>query len=439
MPRESVKRKYGGTLTFFFCDLRDYTAFVEAHGDAVAAKLIAAYRTLVRSAVARAGGGEIRTEGDSFYVIFSTAAQALQCAIEVLNTAVRYTEEHPELPIRVGIGIHAGEPVAQEGEFVGSAVNVAARLASQAGPGELLVSEVVRGLLRTSGLAPMTERAGVTLKGISDTPRVYAVSWEQVPYVAKAMAEKPTRALRLRTVLTGWRLVAAALAALFLLGGATLAATLGRTPTSSGSLPSAASSRTGDVTLPPHGPLLFEATLNALGAQRLQIVAGNPALDLVRFLGDAIELQVSAGSWLSLSVLNLAPDDFVADYAVVPVSGQGSFALWFRGAQGRQVQVQVAPLTGELTIQVARSFEVSGVSERLFGPTSRIPATRDAERRLAVSARGRDLSVSFGGGEVARAIDPAPQGGGVGFLATASPDRSLVIRLTVLRIYGPQP
>jgi len=439
VPRESVRRKYGGTLTFFFCDLRDYTAFVEAHGDAVATKLIAAYRALVRSAVARAGGGEIRTEGDSFYVIFSTAAQALQCAIEVLNTAVQHTADHPELPIRVGIGIHAGEPVAHEGEFVGSAGNVASRLASQAGPGELLVSEVVRGLLRTSGLAPMNERTGVTLKGISDAPRVFAVAWQDVPYMANAPADGSTTAARLRAALTGRWLVAVVVAVFILVGGAAFAATVGRTSGLSGSQPSPAGSRPVDAALPPHGPLLFEASLNALGAQRLQVVAGDPVQDQVRFLGDAIELQVSAGSWLSLSVVNLAPDDFVVDYAVVPVSGQGSYALWFRGAQGRQLQVQVAPQTGELTVQVARSFQASGVSERLFGPTSRIPPTRDTERRLAVAARGRDLSVYFNGGEVAKASDPDPHGGGVGFVANAAQDRPLVVRLTALRIYGPQP
>jgi hypothetical protein len=185
--------------------------------------------------------------------------------------------------------------------------------------------------------------------------------------------------------------------------------------------------------------LLFEATLNALGAQRLQSVAGNPSLDLVRYLGDAIELQVSAGSWISLSVTGLAPDDLVADFAVIPISGQGSLALWMRGAQGRQVQVQLTPQTGELAVQVARSFEATSVSERLFGPASRVPTTRDAERRLAVSARGREVRVYFAGAEIASANDPTPQTGGVGVIAHAAPDRALVLRITVLRIYGPQP
>lgn len=117
------------TLSFLFADLRDYTAFVEARGDVAATALIAEYRRIVRAAVAETGGGEIKTEGDSFYVVFASARQALQCAVAILREADRHTREHATQPIRVGIGIHLGEPVPHEGQYVGSAVNVAARLA----------------------------------------------------------------------------------------------------------------------------------------------------------------------------------------------------------------------------------------------------------------------------------------------------------------------
>ena len=59
------------TRTFLFADLREYTTFVERHGDAAAATLIADYRRIVRTELARHEGGEIKTEGDSFYVVFT--------------------------------------------------------------------------------------------------------------------------------------------------------------------------------------------------------------------------------------------------------------------------------------------------------------------------------------------------------------------------------
>ncbi len=132
------------------------------------------------------GGGEVKTEGDSFYVVFPTAGTALACATAILQHAARATRENPSRPLRVGIGIHAGEPVPHEGQYVGSAVNLAARLASQAGAGEILVSETVRSLLRTAGAAPMTPREGVVLKGVGDPPRVYAVSWQDAVAPARA-------------------------------------------------------------------------------------------------------------------------------------------------------------------------------------------------------------------------------------------------------------
>ncbi len=167
-----------GTLSFLFADLRDYTAFVETHGDAAAAALIADYRRLVRAEVARTGGGEIKTEGDSFYVVFPSARQALQAGLGILRKAERRSRERPDRPFRIGVGIHAGEPVPHEGQYVGSAVNIAARLAQQAGPGELLVSDLVRGLLRTSGAPPMRQREGIVLKGIKEPLLVYEVKVE---------------------------------------------------------------------------------------------------------------------------------------------------------------------------------------------------------------------------------------------------------------------
>lgn len=162
------------TVTFLFADLRGFTHFVETHGDAAGAELVRDYRALMRSEVARAGGREMKTEGDSFLAEFSTAQQALTCAVGVLRQADRRDGGRPERHLSVGIGVHAGEPVRQEGDYIGSAVNVAARLGQAAAGGELLVSDVVRGLVRTSGLVTTDERKGLILKGIADPPIVYA-------------------------------------------------------------------------------------------------------------------------------------------------------------------------------------------------------------------------------------------------------------------------
>ncbi len=121
--------------TFLFADLRDYTRFAEEHGAAAAADLLGRYRSLVRDAVASFAGAEIKTEGDSFYVVFGSASAAIGCALAIVEGAVAASAQRSDAPIKVGIGIHAGETVEADGGFVGSPVNVAARLCSLAGPG----------------------------------------------------------------------------------------------------------------------------------------------------------------------------------------------------------------------------------------------------------------------------------------------------------------
>jgi class 3 adenylate cyclase len=406
------------TLTFLFADLRNFTPFVEEHGDADAAMVIEAYRRIVRHAVSRHEGAEIKTEGDSFYVVFKTARQAVDCAIAIMHAADAYTRANPELPISLGIGIHAGEPVPQEHQYVGSAVIIAARLGQGAVAGEILISDIVRGLLRTSGLPPLAERTGLVLKGVAEAPRVFAVDWATAAYVEGSRRSQ----LRLPALIG-----MAAFAFTIVVIVAALAA---------GSRPGPAATPLSSVALPSHGPVLFDATFTPSGATRLRIVQHRPNEDRVRWLGDAVEITAAVGSWVALEVEDLAPDDFIADLSAQPANGQGTFAFFFRGSEGRQLQFQVAPVTGEVAIQVVGGFE-PGASQRLFGPASRLPPTHDQALGVIMSAHGADLVADYGGREAARASDPAPHSGAVGFLVTASSDRPFTVRLTTLRIYGP--
>jgi class 3 adenylate cyclase len=164
------------TRGFLFADLRGYTAYVEAHGDEAAASLLDAYRRLVRDVVRRSGGAEIRTEGDSFYVVFPSASNAVRCGLAITAAAASATSSTPHRPIAVGVGIHAGETAETAEGYVGSAVNLAARICAQAAAGEVLVSDTVRGLTRTSGEAIFTARGRKRLKGIAEPIAVYAAT-----------------------------------------------------------------------------------------------------------------------------------------------------------------------------------------------------------------------------------------------------------------------
>jgi class 3 adenylate cyclase len=163
------------TRGFLFADLRGFTAFVEVHGDHAAMELLAAYRVLVRGVVARHEGAEIRTEGDSFYVVFPSASAAVRCGLEIVETA-RTQASGGGPALSIGVGVHAGETAESEHEgLVGSAVNIAARICSVAAPGELLVSDTVRALTRTLLQVRFVPRGTRRLKGVSEPILVYRV------------------------------------------------------------------------------------------------------------------------------------------------------------------------------------------------------------------------------------------------------------------------
>ena len=176
-PDRSAPIATGGarpaTRGFLFADLRDYTAFVERRGDHAAAALLERYRILVRHEVASFAGAEIRTEGDSFYVVFDSASAAVRCGLAII-AAAGATAADPD-PIHVGVGVHAGETVETGEGYVGAAVNIAARLCSQAKAGELIVSDTVRALTRTYLDVTFEPLGARRLKGLDEPMTIYRV------------------------------------------------------------------------------------------------------------------------------------------------------------------------------------------------------------------------------------------------------------------------
>jgi class 3 adenylate cyclase len=160
------------THGYLFADIRGYTAFVDRRGAAAAAALVDRFRVIVRAAVSDHQGAEIRTEGDSFYVVFPSASQAVACGLAIVGSAA--TESgHTDDPIPVGVGIHAGEAVPTSDGPIGTAVNIAARLCSMAAPGEVLVSDTVRSLTRSVGDAAFVAVGRRKVKGLDEPIAIY--------------------------------------------------------------------------------------------------------------------------------------------------------------------------------------------------------------------------------------------------------------------------
>jgi pimeloyl-ACP methyl ester carboxylesterase/class 3 adenylate cyclase len=153
--------------TVLFTDIVGSTAKAAELGDAGWRELVQAHHALVRRQLARFRGRELDTAGDGFFASFDGPARAIQCASAI-------TEGVRDLGLEIRAGLHTGECEQMDGKVGGIAVHIGARVAAEAGPGEVVVSSTVKDLVAGSGIA-FRERATVELKGVPGEWRLFAV------------------------------------------------------------------------------------------------------------------------------------------------------------------------------------------------------------------------------------------------------------------------
>ena len=161
--------------TVLFTDVEGSTALTERLGDARARELLRGHERMVREALKAHGGSEVKTMGDGFMASFSSATKALECAITVQRAFAQHNESAEE-PIMVRVGLNAGEPIAEDDDLFGTAVNLAARIAAKAEGGEILTSDTVRGLVAGKKFL-FSDRGETAMRGFEDPVRVYELRW----------------------------------------------------------------------------------------------------------------------------------------------------------------------------------------------------------------------------------------------------------------------
>jgi class 3 adenylate cyclase/pimeloyl-ACP methyl ester carboxylesterase len=153
--------------TVLFTDIVGSTAKAAALGDRAWADLVRQHHSLVRSQLDHFRGRELDTAGDGFFAAFDGPIRAIRCATTI-GTSVR------DLGLEVRAGLHTGECEVVGEKLSGLAVNIGARVAARAQPGEVLVTSTVKDLVAGSGL-DFEERGVVELKGVPGEWRLYAV------------------------------------------------------------------------------------------------------------------------------------------------------------------------------------------------------------------------------------------------------------------------
>jgi len=160
--------------TFLFVDIRGYTLFTVEHGDAEASRLVERFGILARKAFDAFHGEIIGKGGDELVAVFGSAREAIMAAVELQASFAEGARSNPLLP-PVGIGLDAGEAVPAGDTFIGTALNLAARLCKLAGPQEVFVSESVVHIAGKLDGINYVERGFTQLKGFSEPVRIFQV------------------------------------------------------------------------------------------------------------------------------------------------------------------------------------------------------------------------------------------------------------------------
>jgi class 3 adenylate cyclase len=166
-----------GLVTILFTDMEGSTSLTQRLGDAGAQEVLRTHNTIIRDALKAHDGSETKHTGDGIMASFASASGALQSAIDMQRAFAQHNESAEE-PIRVRIGLNAGEPVAEDEDLFGTAVQLAARICAHAEPGQILAPIVVRELAAGKRFL-FADLGDVTLRGFEDPVRLFEVRWRQ--------------------------------------------------------------------------------------------------------------------------------------------------------------------------------------------------------------------------------------------------------------------
>jgi class 3 adenylate cyclase len=165
-----------GTVTIVFTDIENSTHLNVSFGDKAWFEVLRAHNDLVAKTTREHGGTVVKNSGDGFMLAFSSSRRALNAAV-AMQVRMLETFTDPGSPIKIRVGMHVGEVLNEADDIFGSAVNYAARVASSARGGEIVVSGLVHQLVESTGEYEFAEPREAVFKGIESPQIVYPLHW----------------------------------------------------------------------------------------------------------------------------------------------------------------------------------------------------------------------------------------------------------------------
>lgn len=165
--------------TIMFTDMQDSTGLSTYVGDARALELLDKHDHIIRSALESHGGSEVKHTGDGFLASFVSVTDCLESAMSMQRAFDEFNRREADVPLRIRIGINAGEPVERGGDLFGMVVQLASRICDHAIPDQILVAGVIPRLCADAGNELAFKDAGqVPLKGFVSAVQLYELGWQ---------------------------------------------------------------------------------------------------------------------------------------------------------------------------------------------------------------------------------------------------------------------
>ena len=161
--------------TILFTDMENSTALTQQLGDRRAMELLRSHDRIIRAELTAHGGTEVKHTGDGIMASFDSVTRAIEASIAIQTSLARHNEDAEPPPIRVRLGLNAGEPVTEYDDLFGAAVQLAARVCATAD--EIYCSSAIRELARGKGFT-FEDRGAIELKGFDEPIQVHEIRWQ---------------------------------------------------------------------------------------------------------------------------------------------------------------------------------------------------------------------------------------------------------------------
>ena len=158
-----------------FTDIAGSTDLTSRVGDRGAMDILRVHDKIVRESLRRHGGTEVKHTGDGMLASFVSVTDAIEASIEIQRRVAEHNGES-NVPFQVRIGAAAGEPVTENDDLFGAAVQLASRLTDRAKAGTVLVSSAIRDLALGKGFT-FESRGTTRPRGFAESVRIFEVMW----------------------------------------------------------------------------------------------------------------------------------------------------------------------------------------------------------------------------------------------------------------------